>query len=436
MFSGLKLKKLQTGLLYLFAFFLPWQTCYIAREVFWQGAKWGYGTVCLYVSDLVLLALFGTYLLSAVRELIKRKHSFSWQRGSGRFWRGVFFVLFAGWLSLSLWWSPDKYLAFYVWSRLVSALGLWVVIKETRFSWKTLVIVLLFGALLQSGLGIYQFFTQRAAPQTYLGMSYHEPHDLGVSVVETSYRRYLRAYGGMPHPNILGGYLAGVLLLGIILYFSEREPDSLGALVKDILLLLSLGVVWTGLLLSFSRAAWIVFGLGLLFLLWRIGWRQKSWRWGKLILVCGAIGIVLVSLLGEAFAARFTLADREEVRSIRERIEYTYEARDLIAEHWWRGGGLGNYTYLLRQQLPFSRPGWYYQPVHNIFLLVWAELGLVGLVLWLGLLLVLLWPLRRRKFGFLAFLFLVFMLVDHWLWTSHFGTLYLFFSWVLLEKMP
>ena len=54
-------------------------------------------------------------------------------------------------------------------------------------------------------------------------MAVHKAEELGTSVVETVGadglgERWLRAYGGLDHPNILGGILAVALLLFIILH--------------------------------------------------------------------------------------------------------------------------------------------------------------------------------------------------------------------------
>ena len=70
------------------------------------------------------------------------------------------------------------------------------------------------GAFLQACLGIYQFFTQSSFACKWLGMASHNAQDLGVSVIETlSGERWLRAYGGLDHPNIFGGFLCFSILI-------------------------------------------------------------------------------------------------------------------------------------------------------------------------------------------------------------------------------
>jgi len=83
-----------------------------------------------------------------------------------------------------------------------------------------------------------------------------------------------------------------------------------------------------------------------------------------------------------------------------------------------------------------------YQPVHNLFLLVWAEIGILGSLLFLSLpvyLIILNYFIERDKnitssyFSWpLILTILVMMSVDHWYWSLHFGILVF---WLVLGLM-
>jgi O-antigen ligase len=81
-------------------------------------------------------------------------------------------------------------------------------------------------------------------------------------------------------------------------------------------------------------------------------------------------------------------------------------------------------------------PVWDAQPVHNVLLLTWAELGIFGVLAFVGFLSIVLfngWKSLRQEsqkenaIFFIAFLSVVpSLLLDHFLWDSHFGILFFF----------
>ena len=64
------------------------------------------------------------------------------------------------------------------------------------------------------------------------------------------------------------------------------------------------------------------------------------------------------------------------------------KAKEIIKDNWLIGVGIGNYTFALRAKYPEIKV-WELQPVHNTYLLILAELGVVGF-----LFLLLLLPIR------------------------------------------
>jgi len=70
---------------------------------------------------------------------------------------------------------------------------------------------------------------------------------------------------------------------------------------------------------------------------------------------------------------------------VSERISGYHEAWKIFKKHPVLGVGAGNYTAAAYQLNP-ARPGWEYQPVHNVFILFVVEEGGVGFLLSLILL--------------------------------------------------
>jgi O-antigen ligase len=205
---------------------------------------------------------------------------------------------------------------------------------------------------------------------------------IGASVVVAGDVRWLRAYGLMPHPNALGGFFVVGLLAAAGLLLAERRG----------LRLLALAVIpfgMAGLLLTFSRAAWVALAVGAFAVAPLV---LARWRWtarGQLprhlsYLLAGA---ALALAVGAVFFVQFRplLAARAgsgtesvELRSVSDRLVFTSFAYRAISEAPLLGVGAGNFPwrasyYLL--ETDFDLRG---DNVHHVLLSAFAELGVVG----------------------------------------------------------
>ena len=147
----------------------------------------------------------------------------------------------------------------------------------------------------------------------------------------------------------VGVEVVTVLLAGVAL-FPGRKRMRIGAAILTVLLL---GV----LVISTSRATWLVLAVGMLFLL---GWRS---RW-LLLSIPAWVGVVWWSLTARlgygwdrAWEVLSTLGGRT--------TERWPVVADAIADHPLSGGGLGGYA------LPYS---------HNAYLQFYLDFGLLGAV--------------------------------------------------------
>ena len=139
--------------------------------------------------------------------------------------------------------------------------------------------------------------------------------------------------------------------------------------------------------------------------------------------------MILGNVVIELVLTRAHIDNKIENISVDERVLQYRQANSLIETSPWLGAGLGNYI----PDLIASMPGeaWYfYQPVHNTFMLAWTEIGLFGFMLLLGIIYYL--YIHRRKLAYrnsLLVLLLIILMFDHWLWSFHFGIL---FFWLIL----
>ncbi len=196
-----------------------------------------------------------------------------------------------------------------------------------------------------------------------------------MSVVGAQGARILRAYGLSDHPNLLGGALAFALLLLIYAYATGGSRSRW--------LLLAITLSFAGLLATFSRAAWLGLGVGLLFL-WLMLRRHDPGSERRLLLVfvvAEALVIIFILRYPGAIAGRLGLADAFAVnplesRSLSERATLAAATNRVFEENALTGTGLGALPLALRARFP-DFP-FFYQPAHLTLLEAAAEIGLLG----------------------------------------------------------
>jgi O-antigen ligase len=190
----------------------------------------------------------------------------------------------------------------------------------------------------------------------------------GAAIVETLSGRMLRAYGFAFHPNVLGGFLLTGLLL-------------LLPLVRRWQYRIAWWVILIGLVLTYSRSAWLASLLTLVPAAIWIGVRWREIRKALLILLMGTLLICLVCAL--VFAAplrtRFLLTRMEtEQASIATRLSMYEIGIDLVRQNKFFGIGPGMFALEVSHLETRLNP----EPVHNVPLLLTVELSVFGGILW------------------------------------------------------
>ncbi|HCC22245.1 TPA: hypothetical protein DEP86_02490, partial [Candidatus Uhrbacteria bacterium] len=317
---------------------------------------------------------------------------------------------------------PDSYIPT-AWL-LLGYLLTWSIFAFFKLSIRLVAIALSIGGALQFMLALSQFSFQRVIANKWLGIAEHLPDIAGTSVVETINGRWLRAYGSLPHPNMLGTYLAIAALASLFLFLSVRGRWRLLAGLGAMVNILGMG-------LTFSRSAFVGFLAGLVVLLAGYALVTKRSDRRSVLLVAGfslTILIAVSALLYEPFLTRIMAIGRLERISIESRLNQYDEAWGLVKMSPWFGVGPGMMPEVSAYVLAMYPNPWDYQPIHNLPILILVETGIVGLIVWLALVLSLLRLGIKtvfRRTGFDSVLPVVLLIVlltaglfDHFVWSS------------------
>lgn len=419
------LKKTIEYSFYVFVFLFPWQTKLILRP-----ADTNFNEISLYVSHLLLLLILIIFFIYQLKRP-EKGGAISW------LWWALAGLEVA--VLISFFVAPDKVLAFYHYLLFLMGVGVFYLLREgtESFSYENkcldqikIIYVFLTSLFFQAGLGIYQFLSQSSFVSKYLGLAAHDPGTLGTAVVETASGRWLRVYGGMDHPNIFGGVLAIALILAAYLLAKKKIIRTKQEIGESIFLFIFYFASLFALFFTFSRTAWIAYAVGLTILLISLIRQKDRWVIGRylaLVFFSGVMIFIIAYPYRSLLQVRLQGETRLEQKSTSERLDYLGQAQDLIKGHYLTGVGVGNYSLFLRQADGYQKAVWDYQPVHNFFLLLWAESGVFALFFFGAFLVMMVKKNRRAVYsGAILAALVVIMLLDHWLLSLPFGLLFLF----------
>jgi putative inorganic carbon (hco3(-)) transporter len=176
------------------------------------------------------------------------------------------------------------------------------------------------------------------------------------------------------------GVLALITLPGV-LWQAIRSSGQQRA-IKMLLSFAFVGTTLALVVLSGSRGSAISFMITL-----SAFWIWKSTRpWAKLSLFLLVVALVSMPLIFFTLTNRFMLEQGDTVLGGRETLWQA--ALQLIRENLWGGVGVGGSGYAVMPYLRVLRSVMDYEsvPIHNPVLVIWAETGLPGILLYLGVL--------------------------------------------------
>jgi O-antigen ligase len=265
-------------------------------------------------------------------------------------------------------------------------------VLEKKFLIYVLILSILL-VLLQGIIAFSQFRGGTSVGWSFLGESQVVSGMRGSSFVTLKDQLFLRGYGFFPHPNIFSGWLIFNILLGWYLFENMLKNRDLSVIL---MLLSSLF-----LLLTFSRISFLICTLVWSAFLVKVFVKSRNRNFG------------FIGLISERFVNLFAGGDT----SWSDRVGLMRASFNIIKENILTGVGLGRFIPNMGDTVPRSGNGiLLLQPVHNIFLLILSEIGLIGFGLFSSLLY---FFFRGRKWGLRLILSLVAIVIigmfDHYL---------------------
>jgi hypothetical protein len=310
--------------------------------------------------------------------------------GDGRFWWITFLAALMLWALLSPQWSGYPGVAMTAAQQFALVALFALVLACAGPPARSVAVALAAGVVCQGIIVLMQVWLQQPVGLSALGEFEIRPFNAGLSIVAAGRDHLMRPYGMTIHPNVIGGYFTVALLCLSGWLVSDHGLARWRQLVR----LGTLALGFYGLLITFSRSAWgaLLGGLALIALTW---WRAGAPRPPRQAVALAAAGAALLTLIFALTYPNYILArtgvggDVTEERSISDRRIYIEIALQVIRENPLKGVGVAVFPWraneILRSPEYLARGidlrGDY---VHNVPLLVLAELGIVGFVLFVA----------------------------------------------------
>lgn len=338
------------GMVFIFSLSLPFQ---LGKHFFFpfsylSGIRIDYLAPTLYLSDLLSLPIVFTSLVilfekrNEVRDFIQKNILIS--------------IGFFALVDINYIFSLSRELWFYSLIRIIQ----WGLIfyffwsqRDRKVVYSAAIYGLLCGSFLEVWLSLLQLSARHSVQGLwwYLGERRFSISTPGIAKAYLFGKEFLRPYGTFSHPNSMAGFY---LLLYIFIITQKRITN---VMIKLLLLILPSFLI----LLSFSRSVIIMYaGLNLLYF-------SRQFMSCKLCMIAKVV--VALFLI---FLAINISGDRD---SINKRTDFIQKSINIVKQKPLSGSGSGNYL-LAQHAYPQKFSTFFEQPVHNIFLLALAQLGI------------------------------------------------------------
>ena len=388
-----KWKAFERFLVFLLVFLIPTQLAYH----FWPdsslvfGIRIDYLAPAIYLTDLLIISLLGIWAYrkrgSIFQKLVKFKTP-------------VLIVFSFILLNIVLSVSPET--SFFRWLKITEVFMLFIYLRSEREIFKNNLIekTFFYSLIVFSLIGIAHFLLGRTlgGPLYFLGERNFSVSTPGIALTQIGGKEFMRAYSTFSHPNSLAGYIGSVFLLLLTnQFFKKTSFHYLGFLT-----------IIACLLLTFSLSSFLAFGVSLVLIL--LNRREKTLLYFNRIILFILIGLsLLISFRGGGILGTFKNLDT----NISERINLSIVSGEIIKGNFLAGSGLGTFIIRIPEYAGSVTNQWLLQPVHNIFLLVFSEVGFLGL-----LFLALIFYQGFKTKHFLIFLFIALTgTLDHYWFT-------------------
>ncbi|MGB9883103.1 MAG: O-antigen ligase family protein [Microgenomates group bacterium] len=259
---------------------------------------------------------------------------------------------------------------------------------------KAILLVLFFSSLIEVILSVYQLVFSHSVG----GIFYFYGERLlslstpAIAKIIIFGKEFLRPYGSFSHPNSLAGFYL------LLYFFVLTEKSFQKNFILKWLTLLNFNVL---IFFSFSKIA--IFS----FLILNSVYFLKNLKTNCFFCKINKIFIPV-------FLALIFLSGTTDILTIEKRLVLIKNSFVILKNNLFFGVGLNNYL-VAQSQLKSSIPLFFNQPVHNIFLLILTELGLIGFI---GMI----FMFFKNKKIFLSNYYLLFVILltgffDHYWWS-------------------
>ncbi len=227
------------------------------------------------------------------------------------------------------------------------------------------------GVLYESVIAMLQYTEQSSIGGMFylLGERSFTSQTPGIANASIQGELILRPYGTFPHPNVLGGYL----LIGMVFLISFVRTKMLSKQQK-LFFFLTLFLSSIALFTTLSRAA--IF-LWLVSLAWiYMGKRMKRIGINHLPIWLFVLGIpffLFSGVLRGRFYENILIGE-----SFQQRKDLIMSSLAMWRDNQLFGVGLNNFLVRLPSYITDKTWIFYLQPVHNVFFLALAEIGIIG----------------------------------------------------------
>ena len=279
-------------------------------------------------------------------------------------------------------------------------------------------LVQFFGQFIWNGDAVFHFWARNFFP-VFLGQEF------GATVfryqswfADISGKTIMRAVGFFPDPHTFGFYIgltAPLALSGIFNFLFKNKI-----------------IYWAGILflfaatfLTFSRSAYfgLAAGVFIFFILW---FKKNKAKKKSVIFALIFMAIILSGALYPPVHYRFYSIFNVKEISNAGRLKNWREALSVIEKYPLYGSGIGSYQLNLNEKeeklnnlkrkdiFSGAVAYWFYDNksgdyfgdnyrtptyAHNLYLDIWAEMGIIGLLLWIGIFAVMFWESAKILFG-------------------------------------
>lgn len=331
------------------------RTLLFSPDLFVSGNFNPFTAVFLSLNNLIVLVagvLYGVWLLRKRLFLKKNSQDFFW-------WWGLFFATVTVVSLVALdsqihWQIAMHWMIIFIWFLLLSS---------DLLSWRVKFQCFIGAMFFESALGMAQFVLQSSIGLGKLGEPVMNPQVPGIAKIDWQNAKFIRPYGTFPHTNVLAGAIVFALFAAMNVFQKSLRSIMLFTLFFG-----------TALILTFSRSAWLGFLIALIlsFVFTRV--KHRLVIFGSIFLVIA--GVLFTQIQGPV-VNRILGSDGQ---SSVERELYMNISKNMFLEHPF-GVGLGNFTLQMTNFTQQKLAPWVIQPVHNVYMLIANELGILGLLL-------------------------------------------------------